>query len=95
MSVLDKFQKSRIELLDLGLRNSLLNHRKKAKQIKIIDELSDQIYKILITEGKAMTFLPINEDDSRYEIDEDSNEIVLTQKDDDNDLNGRHTDNKL
>ena len=96
MSVLDKFQNSRIELLDLGLRNSLLNHRKKAKQIRIIDELSDQIYKIIITEGKTMTFLPVDEEDSRYEINEDSDEIVLTQKDDDkSDLNDRHTDNKL
>ncbi len=96
MSIVEKLQKSRIELLDLGLRNSLLNHRKKAKQVRIIDELSNQIYKILVTDFKTMTFLPINGDDSRYEISDDSDEIILTEEnEEDNKVKDRHTDTKL
>ena len=51
-----RLELSRKELLDLGLRNPLINHRLRAKQVKIVDELSIQIYRLLVTDGKSMTF---------------------------------------
>jgi very-short-patch-repair endonuclease/DNA polymerase III delta prime subunit len=50
---------SRKELLDLGLRNPLINHRSRAKQVKVVDELSTEVYRILVTDGRAMSFDPL------------------------------------
>jgi len=47
---------SRKELLDLGLRNPLINHRSRTKQIAVIDERSAEIFRILCVEGRTMTF---------------------------------------
>ncbi len=39
-----KLLASRNELLDIGLRNNLLNFRKSAKSLQIVDELSEEIF---------------------------------------------------
>jgi len=54
---------TRKELLDMGLRgNPLLSFKhSKAKTLEIIDEISEEIYKILVNDSKAMKFLPIPE----------------------------------
>ena len=52
----------RKELLELSTRNRLLNtprHRKRSRGIEIVDEISEEIYKILVQDKKGMTFLPI------------------------------------
>ncbi|MGE5707931.1 MAG: DUF4011 domain-containing protein [Bacteroidota bacterium] len=50
---------SRKELLDLGLRNPLLNHRpSKTRGLSIEGESSAELFRLLIKEGKTMTFLP-------------------------------------
>ncbi|MCM5698747.1 DUF4011 domain-containing protein [Leclercia sp. LTM14] len=51
-----KLQSSRKELLDIGLRNSMLNFRKSAKTLMIVDELSEQVFNILYRQNKTMTF---------------------------------------
>jgi very-short-patch-repair endonuclease len=57
--VLAQLEVSRQELLDLSLNNKLLNHRNlKSKGVEIIDELSAQLYRILVEEGRTMSFLP-------------------------------------
>ena len=62
MSIAEKLEMARRELLDLTLRNPLLNHRLfKAKGVEIVDELPEELYRILVTEGKTMTFLPAEE----------------------------------
>jgi very-short-patch-repair endonuclease len=62
-----RLESSRQELLDLGLRNSLLNYRcLRAKGVEIIDEKPPEIYRLLVVEGKAFTFLPIDEDQELY-----------------------------
>lgn len=53
-------QKSRTELLDLGLRNPLINFRTRAR-IDIVDEISKNIYEILVSNSKEMKFLPVPE----------------------------------
>ena len=46
---------SRNELLDIGLRNSLLNFRTSVKSLEIIEELSEEIFNQLYLEGKTMS----------------------------------------
>lgn len=54
-----KLQSSRKELLDIGLRNSMLNFRKTAKTLMVVDELSEEVFNILYRQEKAMTFAPM------------------------------------
>ena len=55
----DLFNKSRQELLDMGLRgNTLLNVGNGAKVLDIVDEKSDQVFEYLVGESKMMSFLP-------------------------------------
>lgn len=54
-----KLQSSRKELLDIGLRNSMLNFRKTAKNLMVVDELSEEVFNILYRQEKSMTFAPM------------------------------------
>lgn len=57
-SILSKLEASRKELLDLGLRNSLLNYKTPVgKGVRIVQEKSSAIFDILVKQGKAMTFI--------------------------------------
>lgn len=61
-TILSRLESSRKELLDLGLRNPLLNYKvSKARGVQIIREKSLYIYDILVKQGKAMTFLDLPE----------------------------------
>ncbi len=56
-SILSKLEASRKELLDLGLRNSLLNYTMPAgKGVHIVQEKSASVFDILVRQGKAMSF---------------------------------------
>ena len=58
-SILIKLEASRRELLDLGLRNPLLNYRLPlSRGVHIEQESVANIYEVLVKQGKAMTFLP-------------------------------------
>jgi very-short-patch-repair endonuclease len=54
-----RLESARKELLDLGLRNSLINFRTRAKKIDVVDELSSEVFRLLVREGKKMRFLPL------------------------------------
>ena len=54
-----KLQSSRKELLDIGLRNNMLNFRKSAKTLTVVDEQSEEVFNILYRQEKAMTFVPM------------------------------------
>ena len=61
-AVYTKLETSRKELLDLGLRNPLLNYRLlRARGVEIVDELSEEVFRILVRDKKAMSFLPCGE----------------------------------
>ncbi|RFM29493.1 DUF3320 domain-containing protein [Deminuibacter soli] len=54
-----KLESARRELLDLGLRNPLLNYRlQQARGVQVTGEQSVALYDILVQQGKAMRFLP-------------------------------------
>ncbi len=57
----DSLESIRRRLLDLTNRNSLLNYKHpKAKCVRLIDELPDQIYDVLTNDG-TFTFIPVPE----------------------------------
>ena len=107
--VLALLEKARKELLDLGFRNSLLNYRARSNRIDVVDELSDQVFKLLMTDGKQMCFAPLpgqvidamDEDlfSSLSEADQDW-ATIFSEDDDQNSQTSdsiatRHTDNNL
>ena len=48
----------RKNLLDLTMRNKLLNFRPLAKSIKVVDEIPTEIYQLMVIEDKKMQFMP-------------------------------------
>jgi very-short-patch-repair endonuclease/DNA polymerase III delta prime subunit len=93
-----KLDKSRKELLDLSLRNTLINYSRKRKQIEIVDEKSDSIFDIMVAHNKKMTFLPVPEELLEEEGAESDIELMLAQPEEIIDERGyaeRHYDTKL
>lgn len=79
----------RRDLLDLGLRNTLLNYRPlRSKGVDVVDEDPVEVFRILVTEEKSMTFRAA---DSLGVIGSDD----MAQPDDDRTSAQRHKDNQL
>nr|WP_313011995.1 DUF4011 domain-containing protein [Brucella intermedia] len=103
LSVEDKIERARTELLDLSARNRLLNgprFSKSAKTVDIIDEKAAEVFRILVTEGKAMTFLAGAKGREKTGEDADGEELIelALPDDDERDEQGklvRHGDTKL
>lgn len=56
LSVEEKIERARMELLDLSARNRLLNvprFSKSAKTIDIVDESTAEVFRLLVTEGRS------------------------------------------
>lgn len=69
MSIEQKLELARLELLDMGLRgNPLLSIPKNMKFLEVVEERSEDVFGILVENRKAMSFLPLPE---VYENDED------------------------
>ncbi|KQW47225.1 MULTISPECIES: DUF3320 domain-containing protein [unclassified Ensifer] len=102
LSVEAKIERARTELLDLSARNRLLNvprFSKSAKTIDIVDEKAAEVFRILVGESKAMTFLAGAKGRSAADgdLEEELIELALPD-DDDRDESGRlvrHADTKL
>ncbi|WP_031214184.1 DUF3320 domain-containing protein [Mesorhizobium sp. LSJC255A00] len=106
----EKLERARMELLDLSARNRLLNvprFSKSAKTIDIVDERSSEIYRLLVSEGKAFTFLAGKPDrpkagqveSSPPDEEIDYSPVALAQPEDegfdDRGVSARHSDTKL
>src|SRR5258706_6174289 len=60
-SIQELLDRSRKELLDLSTRNRLLSipvNSKSARIIQVYDELSSEVFRLLVTEKKSLSFLP-------------------------------------
>lgn len=73
--IISKLEASRKELLDLGMRNTLLNYKiSSARGLHIVQEKSTNIFDILVRGNKAMTFLgrpgKDDDEDTIYELPE-------------------------
>lgn len=90
-----KLEISRLELLDMGLRgNTLLHFRSGATSLDVVDEHALDIYRILVSEQKAMTFIPIpkelvNKNDTSEKLVSLSEDLEAMYG------QGRHTDTRL
>ncbi len=60
-ALLRKLEASRKDLLDLGLRNPLINFRPRKNGLEIVDELGAEVLRILVAESRAMSFAPLPE----------------------------------
>jgi very-short-patch-repair endonuclease len=57
-----KLEEVRRRLLDLSRNNRLLNHRAGGQRtLQIVDEVAEQIYHLLVDEGKTLQFLSLEE----------------------------------
>jgi len=98
-----KLDISRRDLLDLSMWNKLLNYRAlKTKGLEIIDELPDEIFRILVSDKRGMTFLhspeqEVEDEEKDYLFSTLNDEEIkeFSQPDGENGLANRHTDNKL
>jgi hypothetical protein len=79
-----QLEASRKELLNLDLRNPLINYRQRSQGLAITQERSVELFRILVRENKAMSFLPQSDQVSDW-LEE------LT----DEEMTERHTDLKL
>src|SRR5258707_10562454 len=101
-SIAKKLERARDELLDLSARNRLLNmpqQSRTSRTVQVVDEKSSEIYRLLVREGKAFTFLP-GRAQRGAAPEEDVDEIDELAQPDDNsrDERGvleRHADTKL
>ena len=61
-----QLEKSRQSLLDLSTRNRLLSlpQAATAKLLHFADELTPEVYRLLVSENKAMSFVPSRSDEA-------------------------------
>jgi len=84
---------SRQELLDIGLRgNTLLHFKPRSESLTIVDEISVEIFNLLITEQKLLSFLPIPKGKENNNIELFDELPILFSEDLDP---KRHTDTRL
>ncbi len=100
IDVFEELNRFRERLLDLTSNNRLLNYRKsRNRSLQIIDELPDEIYSRLVTDGKQFRFLPVDTSSSTDQSDTQQQLCfdceLPEQPDTDSDLLTRHTDNRL
>lgn len=89
--VAEKLEQARQELLDLSFRNTLINFRRlSAKGVNVIDELPEEVFRILVREGRRMSFLPSEASDSE----EEDRLLAETEEETDGPAD-RHVDTKL
>ena len=68
-SIVAKIEASRTELLDLGLRNPLLNYRKlKSRGVEAVGQLPSSAFDILVRQGRKMSFRHRPDDAEDYEL---------------------------
>src|SRR6266436_7498095 len=91
LSTQELLERSRKELLDLSTRNRLLSipvNSKSARIIQVYDELSAEVFRLLVNEKKALTFLPGKQTKPADSTDSqlfDDEEVGLPQPDEDED----------
>ncbi|MBZ5601280.1 MAG: DUF3320 domain-containing protein [Acidobacteriia bacterium] len=96
-----KLDRARLELLDLSARNRLLNMPRSSRTVRtieIVDEKSTEIYRLLVREGRAFTFIPGRASKPDSESDPEEIHELAQPEDDSVDERGvlnRHSDTKL
>ncbi|RAP77714.1 DUF3320 domain-containing protein [Paenibacillus montanisoli] len=95
-SIATKLNMARQELLDLGLRNPLLNYRTyKARGLEIVNEKPSEVYRILVSDKKKMTFLEATEKKTELETFEPPHAGAYIDDPDDSEAAKGYLDSKL
>jgi very-short-patch-repair endonuclease len=71
--LIKRIQGTRRELLDLSARNRLINtprESSRGRKIEIVDERSEDVFRLLVTDRKAMSFLPGRDETETGTVDE-------------------------
>ena len=81
-----RIESSRKELLDLSLRNALLNYRPlSARGVEVVGENASQVFNTLVNDKRSMTFQPVGEgeayDTFDFGLDESDLAPPVNQKD--------------
>ena len=58
MNIEVKIRALRKNLLDLTMRNKLLNFKPQVRSIRVVDEIPTEIYQLMVLEDKKMQFMP-------------------------------------
>lgn len=101
LSLEQKLEKARAELLDLGARNRLLNipRSKNTRFLEFIDERSELIFNLLVNEKKSFTFLygksGKDEDNNINDDIPDENSFLYQFDETSTETKSQHLDNKL
>lgn len=102
MSLAERLESARRELLDLTPRNRLLHTPRGArvKTVEIADERAEEVFRILVGEGRSMSFVPRPESELGEAAEtEGQSSLALVQPEDeeldDRGLPVRHTDTRL
>lgn len=95
--VLRELEATRRDLLDTGLRNPLISYKvTRARGVRVIDERPEEIFRILVKEGTAMSFLPKDGGDADAELpDIEEPDLLIDQPQDRTGIADRHTDTYL
>ncbi|HET6569271.1 MAG TPA: DUF4011 domain-containing protein, partial [Rhodothermales bacterium] len=92
MPIAGQINEARRELLDLSLRNPLINYRRlKGKGVQVVDEVPSEVFRILVKEDKGMHFVGVEEADE----DEETSLFAPSEEEDEEGIAARHTDNAL
>ncbi len=96
--LIERIQNNRRELLDLSARNRLISTPRASspgKKIEIVDERSEEVFRLLVRERKSMSFLSGIEDSDDRAVGEAGSRL-LTQPDEpsigDGTPDARHVD---
>ena len=100
--IIDKIERARTELLDLSLRNPLLNYRPlKSRGVEVVDEIPSVVFDFLVHKGRSMSFLSRRDEDKQVSLDlsvpsnEEARDELDQPEEDDSGLAPRHTDSRL
>jgi very-short-patch-repair endonuclease len=99
-SIADKLEKARRDLLDLTTRNRLLSTSRsqtRSGRLEIVDELSEEVFRILVREQKKMTFQHSVKENAPLEFNDDS-DAFSQPAEEERETNGvaaRHLDSQL
>ena len=100
--IIDKIERTRTELLDLSLRNPLLNYRPlRSRGVEVVDEIPSAVFDFLVRKARPMSFLARRDEDQQVSLDlsassggEPSDELDQPEEDE-NGLAPQHTDSRL
>ena len=101
-SIVDKIERTRTELLDLSLRNPLLNYRPlRSRGVEVVDEIPSAVFDFLVHKARPMSFLARQDEDQQvsFDLSAPSNVVPSDELDQpEEDESGpapQHTDSRL